>query len=83
MRRRARQAGRETRYRRRCRSRSRAHETRDESILTFKRSDLGATAIQVGDTFKEEPGTAYYRVTRLVPRPSDVLVKFHCEAVIR
>lgn len=57
-------------------------ETRDESILTFKRSDLGVV-IQIGDTFKEEPGTAYYRVTRLLARPSDVLVKYHCEAVIR
>lgn len=51
---------------------------RDEAILTFVRADIGAVAVTVEDTFKDEAAGINYRVTKLYPRHHDILVKFHC-----
>lgn len=59
-----------------------AQETRDASVITFAKSDLGSTSIDINSTFKDSAGV-YYRVARLLPRHSDVLVKYICEAVNR
>lgn len=57
---------------------------RDEGAATYVsvlRSALGATRVDVGDTFECDENECSYRVTMVESRASDILATFKCETV--
>ena len=59
-----------------------AKEERTTDTVCILRVDLGAVVIAVGNVFEDAESGATYRVTAVIDKPVDVLLRFVCETTI-